>query len=212
MHFISRGKEPAKLKYIRNTYTKAWIDRYRKGVGSKPSDRKWREFFNEIRVCFAGCCGYCEDLCNGEVDHFRPKSKFPELVYEWNNWVFSCHDCNLNKWEHWPASGFLDPCCKDSFCGTTQSCFIYDLETGEVLPYPGLSTANRKRAKETIRLLNLNSSFRLRKRLDHIRRLDSLVDLAGYNLSCAAEEFAILALPSSPISSLTKYYLELRVF
>ena len=28
-------------------------------------------------------CGYCEEETAGEIDHFRPVSKCPSLVYEW---------------------------------------------------------------------------------------------------------------------------------
>jgi uncharacterized protein (TIGR02646 family) len=209
MHYVFRGPEPAALKPIRIRYTQGWIDYYRDGVGNKPTDRKWREFINELSVPFAQCCGYCENLCKGEIDHYKPKNKFSELVYEWGNWVFSCHDCNQNKWEHWPSSGFLDPCAISTFCDRPQCCFKYDLKTGEVLPHPKLSTANRKRAQATIKFLSLNSSFHLRRRLDQIRRLDALLDLAEYDPARATKELEFLALPSTALHSLTKYYLEL---
>jgi uncharacterized protein (TIGR02646 family) len=43
-------------------------------------------------------CAYCE--CNTteggymEVDHFKPKSLYPESVFEWNNLLPSCRQCN----------------------------------------------------------------------------------------------------------------------
>lgn len=212
MHYVQRSGEPVRLKSIRVRYTQAWIDYYKNGVGSYPTDRRWREFTNELGECFTQCCGYCETLCKGEVDHFRPKHKYPELVYEWDNWVFSCHDCNQSKLDHWPSCGLLDPCSPSSFCGGLQCCFIYDYETGEVLPYLELSKANIRRAKETIRILRLNLLFRLKLRLAHIDKLDTLLKLAQYDISSAADKLAYLTIPGAPFYSLTKYFLKVNVF
>lgn len=35
----------------------------------------------DVRTVFFGLCAYCEELCKDEVEHFRPKSRFPERVY-----------------------------------------------------------------------------------------------------------------------------------
>ena len=211
MHYVAREPEPDRLKHIRLRYTQAWIDYYKHRVGNKPTDRRWREFINDLSVCFNECCGYCEMSCKGEVDHYRPKNKFPELVYEWDNWVFSCHECNHNKGDHWPSLGFVNPCSTDSFCDESQCCFIFDLKTGEVLPHPKLSRANEKKAKDTIRILRLNLTFRLKQRLTRIRHLESLLSLAQYDPRSAADELAYLALQSVPFSSLTKYYVEVNI-
>jgi len=212
MHHVIRGPEPSRLKRIRLRYTRAWIDYYKERVGNKPTDRRWREFAKDLGVVFYEYCGYCEIYCRGEVDHYRPKNKFPELVYEWNNWVFSCHDCNQNKGDNWPPSGFLDPCSNDTFCGGSQCCFIFDLKTGEVIPHPKLSTPNRSRAQTTIDILGLNLSFRLKIRLDHVSRLETLHNLADSNPRLAAEGFARLSLNSAALNSLTKFYLESKVY
>jgi len=212
MHYTQRSGEPVKLKSIRARYTEAWVDYYKNGVGSYPTDRRWREFTNELGECFSQCCGYCETLCKGEVDHFRPKSKFPELVYEWNNWVFSCHDCNQSKLDHWPSCGLLDPCSSSSFYGGLQCCFIYDLKTGEVLPHRTLLKANLKRTQETIRILKLNYVYRLKVRLAHIGHLEALIKLGQHEPLNAAEQLAHLGIISAPFYSLTKYYLEVSGF
>jgi uncharacterized protein (TIGR02646 family) len=211
MHFVNRGQEPPGLVPIRLTYTQAWIDHYNSGIGKRPTDKRWIDFIDQLSASFAGCCGYCETRCKGVVDHLRPKSKFPDLVYEWHNWVFSCHDCNQNKRSHWPSSGFLDPCSASTFCGT-QSCFAFDLKTGEVLPNPRLPAANRACARTSIEILGLNLSFRLKARLDHISSLDTLLDLAEHSPRRAAKKLARLTLPDAPLCSLTQHYLAEHLF
>ncbi|OIR24484.1 HNH endonuclease [Bathymodiolus thermophilus thioautotrophic gill symbiont] len=66
-------------------------------------------------------CGYCDDpdtyyeqQVGFHIDHFKPKSKFPNLKISYLNLVYSCPYCNRaksNKWQK--VNGFIDPCSKD---------------------------------------------------------------------------------------------------
>jgi hypothetical protein len=52
-------------------------------------------------MCSCPCrCMYCEDSAANEVEHFRPKSLFPELVFSWINYLYSCGPCNRAKLSH----------------------------------------------------------------------------------------------------------------
>jgi len=42
-------------------------------------------------------CAYCEDSCADEVEHVRPKDFYPERVFDWSNYLFSCGPCNTGK-------------------------------------------------------------------------------------------------------------------
>lgn len=46
-------------------------------------------------------CAYCEcfpgEAGNIEVEHFKPKSLYPELAYAWENLLPSCRKCNQSK-------------------------------------------------------------------------------------------------------------------
>jgi len=59
--------------------------------------------FAEVRGLLATmCCGvlrchYCEGSACNQIDHFRPKSWFPESVFDWFNFVYACHGCNHRK-------------------------------------------------------------------------------------------------------------------
>ena len=56
-----------------------------------------------------GKCCYCE-MCIAEsrsgrhVEHYRPKSLFPALTYQWNNLLLACADCNSAKLDKFPYS------------------------------------------------------------------------------------------------------------
>jgi uncharacterized protein (TIGR02646 family) len=42
-------------------------------------------------------CMYCEDNSGYQVEHFRPKSIYPELVFAWENYLYACGVCNGPK-------------------------------------------------------------------------------------------------------------------
>ena len=84
----------------------------------------------DLRKDFSNRCGYCDGLdgfyggTRGfQIDHFAPKSLFPELTLAYENLVYSCPFCNRaksNKWiglnsmaPHNGLEGFVDPCEQD---------------------------------------------------------------------------------------------------
>ena len=163
MHRVDRGAEPRRLRRIRERYTDRWVRFYRDGQGARPTDSRWREFQPELAAPFSSVCGYCEESCKGDVDHFRPKSRNPELVYEWTNWVFACPTCNSAKREKWPPHGYVDPCSR-SRAAWPEDYFEFDTATAEVLPRKGLTAVRRRKALQTIDDLKLNAYHHRKKR------------------------------------------------
>lgn len=50
------------------------------------------------RMCHgARRCGYYEDSVSDEVEHIHPKDLYPELVFAWSNYLYSCGQCNGGK-------------------------------------------------------------------------------------------------------------------
>ena len=75
----------------------------------------YQKYRQEIRQDCLGRCVYCdlhENEMRGqtvmEIDHFRPRGKFPELANNPHNLAWSCADCNRHKSDHWPACGTND--------------------------------------------------------------------------------------------------------
>jgi len=167
MHYVDRGPEPKVLKKYRDEYTRRWVEYYEQGIGSKPTDSHWSKFNNKLGKVFSFICGYCETDCKGEVDHFRPKSRFPRKVYDWSNWIFSCHDCNNIKGEKWPNGGYIDPCIRTQSSQPEQF-FEFDLKTGEIKPKVGLTGRRWQKAITMIDDLKLNAFHHLRRRLTWI--------------------------------------------
>ncbi len=132
MHYVDRGPEPSTLRRFQEKYTQRWVTYYRAKNGKKPSDSYWRNFIDQLSTVFLNLCGYCEQECRGEVDHFRPKSQVPEKVYDWHNWIFACHDCNHAKVDKWPIGGYVDPCAVIR-SSHPERYFDFDFKTGLII-------------------------------------------------------------------------------
>ncbi|WP_437574505.1 HNH endonuclease [Sorangium sp. So ce887] len=91
-----------------------------------------------------GFCAYCqspvssnhpgtsgEDRPPGQVEHFRPKARFPAQAYEWKNYFLACMACNGAKHDKWPACGYVRP---DE--GRPGSRFVF-AENGEIAAREG---------------------------------------------------------------------------
>ena len=166
MRWVDRGPEPDQVEEYRQCYTQRWVEHYRKGMGQRDPDliNYWRDFRTELSVRFFGKCGYCEMRCNSAespskvptVDHFRPLSKFPELAYEWSNWVFACSRCNGSKGDFWPESEYVDPCAIP-LDERPETYFEVNDRTGEVITKSGLQDAGKSKAQNTIDDIGLNS-------------------------------------------------------
>jgi uncharacterized protein (TIGR02646 family) len=69
-----------------------------------------------LKLMFHDKCAFCESnitqVYAGDIDHFKPKSKFPELCFKWENLLLTCSICNgkSNKGDKFPLEnegGFL---------------------------------------------------------------------------------------------------------
>ena len=56
-----------------------------------------------LRKMFRGKCAYCESkiahLSDPHIDHYRPKSSFPKLTFDWNNLILACGICNSARYK-----------------------------------------------------------------------------------------------------------------
>ncbi len=113
MHFIDNKKVAKsillKLRKFHDKYQPKW-DAYIKNNGDKPNDNKWidteiRQALSDVFACNCGYCGvYIQfDINNinietdGELDHYFPICSNSNEVYNWYNYIWSCHSCNHKK-------------------------------------------------------------------------------------------------------------------
>lgn len=203
MHWVDRGPEPPGLPPIRARYTPGWVD-HRDGFRSKPpSDTRWRRFRNELQAAFGGLCGYCEELCRGEIDHFQPKDRFPELVYSWSNWIWACHACNHAKGNKWPRGGYLNPCAR-SMPARPENFLDFDLPNGLIQPKDGLSPARRRKVQQTIDDLRLNAKHHRRGRVSKASAISLILSRGLQSNPTFADWLKLQAARSEPLSSVAR--------
>ncbi len=58
-------------------------------------------------------CMYCLDSHGCDIEHFRPKTRFPKSMFRWNNLLLCCTECGRFKGEKFPMRGnrpmLIDP-------------------------------------------------------------------------------------------------------
>ncbi len=188
MYFVSYGPAPEKLEVYKKEYTRKWIEFYQNNQGTDPS--KSYDFWtkDEIRIPlierFEDNCGYCGveigekeskngkiKIPDGEVDHYRPKSKCPAYVYHWENYIWSCRNCNRRK------SDYYDPDLMLLFPGDIEDTRILELRRDGKYYFKEEFSDNKvlkKRFKMTCKMTLLNSTKRSesRKWMKHV--IDSI--------------------------------------
>lgn len=101
-------------------------------------------------------CPYCElviNLENSQIEHIKPKDKFPKLTGEYSNYLVGCTNsatCGQHKKNTW-SDNFINPTVENP-----EDYLTYDIMTGEIIPKKNEGIKYEK-AKETINILNLNN-------------------------------------------------------
>lgn len=114
------------------------------------------------------CCAYCEcaiktdiENSNSHIEHFRQRRRtcYPEGTFAWENIFGSCNkqdSCGNHK-DSLPPYKYQDLIKMDV---EDPEDFIAFSPDGSVSPKSGLSVQDQHRAKETIRIFNLDGSLR----------------------------------------------------
>jgi len=101
-----------------------------------------------------GKCAFCEStlgVTTGlEIEHYVSKTIEPDRAFEWTNLLPACHECNVAKGARDHQSLLLKPDSEDP-----ASYFWLNVASGDLEPHPRLDEGKKRRAEETIRLLNL---------------------------------------------------------
>jgi uncharacterized protein (TIGR02646 family) len=123
-------------------------------------------------------CAYCEgslDALGNHIEHFRRKGHghFPHLTFSWGNLFWSCDQkdsCGHNK-DHgagtYAVNDLVDP------CADNPDAFFRFRSDGTIDIRSGLQASDTHKAKETLRVFNLNPQW---GRLRNMRK----AAVAGY--------------------------------
>ena len=126
------------------------------------------------------CDGYPFSMSKETIDHFRPKSKYPELAYQWENLFLCCDRCQYIKGEKFNKRMLKT----DEISYNFSDYFIINYKEGTILPNPIASLTNRQRAAITIDLLQLNDKTLCHTRIRELRNYRKRtqgIDINHYN-------------------------------
>lgn len=119
-----------------------------------PSSRNFPNYWNrakrELRQAYE-CCAYTSRMVRGDdvsVDHFLPKTKYPQLAYEWDNYRLARPKLNRNKAD---SEDVVDP------FHVRNGWFFLECPTCFIHPGDNLSGTTRDEVAATIGVLKLNS-------------------------------------------------------
>ncbi len=161
MFKVNKGSEPIEFtEYNRKNQIINW-NSYDHGI--KETLRK--KLLEEQEE---SCCPYCEikiSLEKSQIEHIKPKDKFPQLLNDYENFIACCKNnqrCGAMKSNKWDDL-FINPVIENP-----EEYFKYDIKTGRILPL--FDSGNHfNRANITIEILHLNENriVAMRKKYIH---------------------------------------------
>ncbi|MDX8413362.1 MAG: retron Ec78 anti-phage system effector HNH endonuclease PtuB [Mariprofundales bacterium] len=157
MHQLERPSAPACLVRFRHGLNN-WND-------VLPADKD--EIWQQLNQMQQQRCAYCECSIAGEkkahIEHLRQRSRYPQGTFEWGNLFGSCNhvdSCGKHK-DACGAYNYYDLIKMDEEDPEHFFIFIAD---GTIAVRSGLSDDEKHRAKETLRIFNLDAQHgRLRQ-------------------------------------------------
>jgi hypothetical protein len=114
---------------------------------------------------------YCESKIEHNsyfhTEHIKPKSKFPELKFTWDNLGYSCQICNTNKSDKFEEDiRFINP---------------YDENPENYIVFIGhfvYPKQGSERGEYTIRELELNRAGLIERRIEKINNINNVIKYA----------------------------------
>jgi len=126
----------------------------------------WTNCLEELSVAYSHVCAYtCRYLVytdgSRSVDHFKPKSKYPGLAYEWSNYRLASIGINWRKRDH---EDVIDPF--EVQTGWFQLNFL----DGKIISNPDLDDSTQQQINLTVKRLKLNVPQVCRERMEDLNR------------------------------------------
>ena len=121
-----------------------------------------------LRKSASGKCMYCESkiehVSYAQIEHIKPKKKFPELEFAWENLGFCCQRCNSNKGTKYNESmPFINP-----YNENPEDHILF-------IDHVIWPKQNSKRGEYTIKEIGLNRSDLIERRKDKIEGIKKMI-------------------------------------
>jgi uncharacterized protein (TIGR02646 family) len=114
-------------------------------------------------------CSFCDGFpmrgMTDQIEHFKPKSKFPELSHQWENLYLICSKCNEHK-----GDDFDDLLLRPDEADYSFSKYFTLEPDGILVPDKRLNEFDKSRVDKTIELYGLNDHGRPDLRVEEISK------------------------------------------
>ncbi len=185
---VKRSAPPSILKKKAEDWLRALLDARTKAESDLARNRyRHGEVKKALIALFHGKCAYCESKIThvdcGHIEHYRPKSGWKDLTFDWSNLLLACGICNGagHKGNRFPESDEDGPIvnpCEDEPLDHFK--FDFDQEAMVASVY-----GTSKRGKVTESVLGLNrSDLRVHRSL-FVKRLIVIAEFAKTNAAAS---------------------------
>ena len=169
-----------------------WTEKLLSAANKKQRDNakskyRHKDIKKALRAMCHDKCVYCESkithVDHGDIEHYRPKSKFPELTFTWSNLLLACGVCNGTQYkgDKFPEEELDGPLvhpCEDD--PSQHFSFHYEPMVGACIY--GITP----RGETTEKILGLNRHELREYRSGQIAKLYTLAQLADSDPEAAA--------------------------
>ena len=169
---LSKTAKPNILVQNADSWTKELMSYVHRGLKA-PDTVKNRYNHPDVKGALTlethGKCMYCEGFISAvsypHIEHFRPKVKYPDKTFEWENLGLGCQVCNMNKGDEFDESlPYINP-----YYENPDDFFIF---LGTMISQrPGCTRAENMKTQ-----LQLNRPELMEQRKEAIERVSNLVE------------------------------------
>lgn len=160
-------KKKATASTRQEEVTQMWVEKVSNYMSQKPEKKKepnfgWYELRSAIIEALLNLtdnhCSFCDCWFNSdqaahstEIEHFKPKIKYPESAFDWFNLFVICRACNKIKGQE-----YKDLLLKPDNDKFSHDYFAYNVVTGEIYPNPGKDKEVQDAVEYTIKTYKLD--------------------------------------------------------
>jgi len=175
-----------------------------------------KEVKDALVKMFYGKCAYCESritvVTYGQIEHFYPKSAYPDKTFAWDNLLLSCDKCNntQHKGILFPLDSAGQPLLIDPTDAQTDPFIHFRFSWDEQISWASVYGLD-ERGKKVVEIFDLNGS---RGRMDLIKGRSAFINrllciLKIYEQTKASEAFSLLQAACSPEEEYSAFALAL---
>lgn len=127
---------------------------------------------------------YINELKDCHIDHFKKKSIYPQLTFDWNNLIVATKDSEFGANYKDNQSGINTSTYSMIFNPVTdnvENYFHYN-QWGEIEPKQGIAEADEVKAIKTIEVFNLNHKSLVERRKVLIKTINSCIGINKIDL------------------------------